>query len=99
MQGLDVDFGSLDISEWDQRLPPPAAKTVVQSLPQLVISPQHAGNTEHMKPLVPPALRGPAEGIERSRLMAVSRFQCVCWFETEREGRVSDVCVSLIVRV
>ncbi|XP_053085051.1 E3 ubiquitin-protein ligase RNF181 [Pangasianodon hypophthalmus] len=42
MQGLDVDFGSLDVSEWDQRLPPPAAKRVVQSLPQLVISPQQA---------------------------------------------------------
>ncbi|KAK3514698.1 hypothetical protein QTP70_027948 [Hemibagrus guttatus] len=42
MQGLDVDFGSLDVSEWDQRLPPPAAKTVVQSLPLLVISPQQA---------------------------------------------------------
>lgn len=43
MQGLDVDFGFSDTSDWDHRLPPPAAKTVVQSLPLVVISPQQAG--------------------------------------------------------
>lgn len=44
MQGLDIDSGSFDLSDWDQRLPPPAAKTVVQSLPVVIISPEQAGN-------------------------------------------------------
>uniref|UniRef100_A0A672LGD3 E3 ubiquitin-protein ligase RNF181 n=1 Tax=Sinocyclocheilus grahami TaxID=75366 RepID=A0A672LGD3_SINGR len=42
MQGLDIDSGSFDLSDWDQRLPPPAAKAVVQSLPVVIISPEQA---------------------------------------------------------
>lgn len=45
MQGLDIDSGSFDLSDWDQRLPPPAAKAVVQSLPVVIISPEQAGDT------------------------------------------------------
>ncbi|TRY54436.1 hypothetical protein DNTS_023705 [Danionella cerebrum] len=45
MQGLDIDSGSFDLSDWDQRLPPPAAKAVVQSLPVVIISPAQAGNS------------------------------------------------------
>uniref|UniRef100_A0A8C7WX92 E3 ubiquitin-protein ligase RNF181 n=1 Tax=Oryzias sinensis TaxID=183150 RepID=A0A8C7WX92_9TELE len=45
MQGLDLfDSGSLDLSDWDQRLPPPAAKTVVQSLTVVIISAEQADN-------------------------------------------------------
>lgn len=45
MQGLDIDSGTFDIdsSDWDQRLPPAASKTVVQSLPVVIISPEQAG--------------------------------------------------------
>ncbi|XP_042561599.1 E3 ubiquitin-protein ligase RNF181 [Clupea harengus] len=44
MQGLDIDSGTFDIdsSDWDQRLPPAASKTVVQSLPVVIISPEQA---------------------------------------------------------
>ncbi|KAL6465993.1 hypothetical protein MHYP_G00261260 [Metynnis hypsauchen] len=42
MQGLDIDSRWLDVSDWDQRLPPPAAKAVVQSLPLHRITPQQA---------------------------------------------------------
>ncbi|XP_059404341.1 E3 ubiquitin-protein ligase RNF181-like isoform X1 [Carassius carassius] len=44
MQGLDIDSGSFDLSDWDQRLPPPAAKALVQSLPMVIISPEQAGS-------------------------------------------------------
>lgn len=44
MQGLDLlDSGAFDLSDWDQRLPPPAAKTAVQTLTVVVISPEQAG--------------------------------------------------------
>uniref|UniRef100_A0A3B3Q8R5 E3 ubiquitin-protein ligase RNF181 n=1 Tax=Paramormyrops kingsleyae TaxID=1676925 RepID=A0A3B3Q8R5_9TELE len=38
MQGMDIDLGPFDMSEWDQRLPPPAARAVVQNLPMVVIT-------------------------------------------------------------
>lgn len=45
MQGLDLlDSGAFDLSDWDQRLPPPAAKTAVQTLTVVVISPEQAGD-------------------------------------------------------
>lgn len=45
MQGLDLlDSGTFDLSDWDQRLPPPAAKTAVQTLTVVVISPEQAGD-------------------------------------------------------
>lgn len=45
MQGLDLlDSGVFDLSDWDQRLPPPAAKTAVQTLTVVVISPEQAGD-------------------------------------------------------
>lgn len=44
MQGLDLmDSGAFDLSDWDQRLPPPAAKTAVQTLTVVVISAEQAG--------------------------------------------------------
>lgn len=44
MQGLDLmDSGVFDLSDWDQRLPPPAAKAAVQTLPVVIISPEQAG--------------------------------------------------------
>ncbi|XP_071258856.1 E3 ubiquitin-protein ligase RNF181-like [Salvelinus alpinus] len=43
MQGLDIDSGAFHLSDWDQHLPPPAAKTAVQTLPVVVISPEQAG--------------------------------------------------------
>ncbi|KAM7017838.1 E3 ubiquitin-protein ligase RNF181 isoform 2-T2 [Tautogolabrus adspersus] len=43
MQGLDlIDSGAFDLSDWDQRLPPPAAKAAVQTLTVVVISPEQA---------------------------------------------------------
>lgn len=43
MQGLDLmDSGAFDSSDWDQRLPPPAAKAVVQTLTVVVISTEQA---------------------------------------------------------
>ncbi|KAM4578007.1 E3 ubiquitin-protein ligase RNF181 isoform 1-T1 [Fundulus diaphanus] len=43
MQGLDlIDSGVFDLSDWDQRLPPPAAKTAVQTLTVVVISAEQA---------------------------------------------------------
>jgi len=44
MQGLDIDSDAFDLSDWDQRLPPPAAKAVVQTLCLVVISPEQAGD-------------------------------------------------------
>lgn len=45
MQGLDlIDSGAFDLSDWDQRLPPPAAKTAVQTLSVVIISPEQAGD-------------------------------------------------------
>lgn len=45
MQGLDLfDSGALDLSDWDQRLPPPAAKTAVQTLTVVIISAEQAGD-------------------------------------------------------
>uniref|UniRef100_A0A8C7NRI2 E3 ubiquitin-protein ligase RNF181 n=1 Tax=Oncorhynchus mykiss TaxID=8022 RepID=A0A8C7NRI2_ONCMY len=48
LNGLDIDSGAFDLSDWDQHLscfhlPPPAAKTAVQTLPVVVISPEQAG--------------------------------------------------------
>ncbi|MGH0183034.1 UNVERIFIED_CONTAM: hypothetical protein FKN15_011050 [Acipenser sinensis] len=42
MQGVDIDLGPDDFSEWDQRLPPPAAKEIVQNLPTAMITPAQA---------------------------------------------------------
>lgn len=51
MQGLDLfDSGAFDMSDWDQRLPPPAAKAAVQTLSVVIISPEQAGDRN------PPAL-------------------------------------------
>lgn len=44
MQGLDLLDSAFDLSDWDQRLPPPAAKTAVQTLTLVVISPEQAGD-------------------------------------------------------
>lgn len=45
MQRLDlVDPGTFDLSDWDQRLPPPAAKAAVQKLNVIIISPEQAGD-------------------------------------------------------
>ncbi|XP_049619771.1 E3 ubiquitin-protein ligase RNF181 [Syngnathus scovelli] len=41
MQGLDL-MDSGDSSDWNQRLPPPAAKVAVQTLNVVVISPEQA---------------------------------------------------------
>lgn len=47
MQRLDlVDAGTFDLSDWDQRLPPPAAKAAVQKLNVVVISPEQAGDSQ-----------------------------------------------------
>ena len=43
MSLMDIDSGTFDISDWDERLPPPAAKTAVQTLPAVIISPEQAG--------------------------------------------------------
>ncbi|XP_038610699.1 LOW QUALITY PROTEIN: E3 ubiquitin-protein ligase RNF181 [Tachyglossus aculeatus] len=36
--GMDIDLGSADLTDWDHRLPPPAAKRIVQNLPTAVIT-------------------------------------------------------------
>lgn len=49
MQGLDLlDSGAFDLSDWDQRLPPPAAKTAVQTLTVVIISPEQAGDRHQL---------------------------------------------------
>ncbi|MBN3300189.1 E3 ubiquitin-protein ligase RNF181 [Amia ocellicauda] len=44
MQGMDIDLaiGPDDVSEWDQRLPPPAAKRIIQNLSLVTITPAQA---------------------------------------------------------
>lgn len=44
MQGLEIDSDAFDLSDWDQRLAPPAAKAAVQTLSLVVISPEQAGD-------------------------------------------------------
>ena len=45
MQGLDLfDSGAFDLSDWDHCLPPPAAKTAVQTLTVVIISAEQAGD-------------------------------------------------------
>lgn len=47
MQGLEImDPETVDLSEWDQRLPPPAAKAAVQKLTVVIISPEQAGDSQ-----------------------------------------------------
>lgn len=46
MQGVDLfDSAAFDLTDWDQRLPPAAAKAAVQTLPVVIISPEQAGNS------------------------------------------------------
>ncbi|XP_053126133.1 E3 ubiquitin-protein ligase RNF181 [Hemicordylus capensis] len=40
--GLEIDLGSLDSGGWEQRLPPPAARRAVESLPAVPVTPQQA---------------------------------------------------------
>ncbi|XP_039624342.1 E3 ubiquitin-protein ligase RNF181 isoform X3 [Polypterus senegalus] len=42
LQGIEIDVGLYNTSEWDQRLPPPASKGIVQNLPMVVITPAQA---------------------------------------------------------
>uniref|UniRef100_W5NE42 E3 ubiquitin-protein ligase RNF181 n=1 Tax=Lepisosteus oculatus TaxID=7918 RepID=W5NE42_LEPOC len=44
IQGMDIDLSPDVFSEWNQQLPPPAARQVVQSLPTVIISPEQAGS-------------------------------------------------------
>lgn len=48
IQGLDwIDARYAGMSSWDQRLPPPAAKTAVQTLTVIVITAEQAGRQNH----------------------------------------------------
>ncbi|XP_053257421.1 E3 ubiquitin-protein ligase RNF181 [Podarcis raffonei] len=40
--GLEIDVGFLESEDWDHRLPPPAAKQAVESLPSVSVTPQQA---------------------------------------------------------
>uniref|UniRef100_A0A8D0G600 E3 ubiquitin-protein ligase RNF181 n=1 Tax=Sphenodon punctatus TaxID=8508 RepID=A0A8D0G600_SPHPU len=40
--GLEIDWGSLDTADWDHRLPPPASRQAVQSLPTVRVTPAQA---------------------------------------------------------
>lgn len=42
MQGMDIDMGPFEVSDWDHRLPPPAARAITQNLPTVVITPEQA---------------------------------------------------------
>ncbi|KAM8974718.1 E3 ubiquitin-protein ligase RNF181 [Pelodytes ibericus] len=42
LNGMDIDLGDADFSEWDHRLPPPASKKVVRCLPKVTITPEQA---------------------------------------------------------
>ncbi|KAG2469060.1 CND2 protein, partial [Polypterus senegalus] len=44
LQGIEIDVGLYNTSEWDQRLPPPASKGIVQNLPMVVITPAQAAS-------------------------------------------------------
>ncbi|XP_019369943.1 PREDICTED: E3 ubiquitin-protein ligase RNF181 [Gavialis gangeticus] len=41
-QGQELDLSSLDAADWDQRLPPPAARRVVRDLPAVRVTPAQA---------------------------------------------------------
>ncbi|XP_056669369.1 E3 ubiquitin-protein ligase RNF181 isoform X1 [Monodelphis domestica] len=36
--GMDIELASADFTDWDHRLPPPAAKRAVQNLPKAIIT-------------------------------------------------------------
>ncbi|XP_005279307.1 E3 ubiquitin-protein ligase RNF181 [Trachemys scripta elegans] len=40
--GQQIDLGSVDFTDWDQRLPPPAARRAVLSLPTVRVTPDQA---------------------------------------------------------
>ncbi|XP_069815053.1 E3 ubiquitin-protein ligase RNF181 [Dendropsophus ebraccatus] len=42
LNGLDIDIGDLDAVDWDHRLPPPAAKKVVENLPKVTVTAKQA---------------------------------------------------------
>ncbi|KAG8574606.1 hypothetical protein GDO81_009245 [Engystomops pustulosus] len=43
LSGMDIDIGGLDVTGWDHRLPPPAAKKVVENLPKVTVTAKQAG--------------------------------------------------------
>ncbi|XP_056427279.1 E3 ubiquitin-protein ligase RNF181 [Hyla sarda] len=42
LNGLDLDLGDLDATDWDHRLPPPAAKKVIENLPKVTVTAKQA---------------------------------------------------------
>ncbi|KAG8440968.1 hypothetical protein GDO86_006635 [Hymenochirus boettgeri] len=42
LSGMDIELGDVDFTTWDQRLPPPASKKVVDSLPTITVTPKQA---------------------------------------------------------
>ncbi|KAM3830857.1 E3 ubiquitin-protein ligase RNF181 isoform 1-T1 [Vipera latastei] len=49
--GLEIDVGALQGSDWDHRLPPPAARRAVEDLPEVRVS---APQADQFLPAVPP---------------------------------------------
>ncbi|XP_067396411.1 E3 ubiquitin-protein ligase RNF181 isoform X2 [Emydura macquarii macquarii] len=49
--GQEIDLASVDFTDWDHRLPPPAARRAVQSLPTVRVTPAQA---DQLLPPVPP---------------------------------------------
>ncbi|CAJ0948341.1 unnamed protein product [Ranitomeya imitator] len=42
LSGMDIDLGGLAETDWDHRLPPPAAKKVVENLPKVTVTAKQA---------------------------------------------------------
>ncbi|XP_053572000.1 E3 ubiquitin-protein ligase RNF181 [Bombina bombina] len=42
LNGLDIDLGDVDFTDWDHRLPPPASKKVVDNLPKVTVTAEQA---------------------------------------------------------
>ncbi|XP_043358957.1 E3 ubiquitin-protein ligase RNF181 isoform X1 [Dermochelys coriacea] len=60
--GQQIDLGAVDFTDWDQRLPPPAARRAVLSLPTVRVTPVQA---DQLLPSLPPRAAHGRPGIRR----------------------------------
>ncbi|KAJ8263604.1 hypothetical protein COCON_G00160610 [Conger conger] len=70
MQGMDIDLGPFEVSDWDNRLPPPAARAITQNLPTVVITPEQADK----------GLKCPVCLLEFEELETVRKMPCQHFF-------------------
>ncbi|XP_043392185.1 E3 ubiquitin-protein ligase RNF181 isoform X1 [Chelonia mydas] len=60
--GQQIDLGAVDFTDWEQRLPPPAARRAVLSLPTVRVTPAQA---DQLLPSLPPRAAHGRPGIRR----------------------------------